>query len=181
MWPLVLVPVHGHCYHYQWKASVVIWFSRSAIVDGTKFRLTNLSESQDKKPVRWSTVGTAKNERLQLLSLVIIPSSPTSRISIFQSGWRRKKEIGILWVWINPRTRCYCFCCYEWSLGKMKPVVADKLAVSLLRVERGDDTPLFFLCSKEPGGRQIDDYLTGINVCPHWIHDVSTDNTKQKQ
>ena len=48
------------------------------------------------KTYRWSTVGAAKNKRLQLLSLVIIPSSPTSRISIFQSGWRRKKKIGIL-------------------------------------------------------------------------------------
>ena len=61
----------------------------------------------------------------------------------------------------------------------MKRVVADKLAVSLLGVEREEITPLFFLCSEEPGwrGMQIDDYertLTGINVCPHWIHEVST-------
>ena len=54
----------------------------------------------------------------------------------------------------------------------MKPAVADKLAVSLLRVEReGDDTPLFFLCSEEPGwrGTQIDDNertLTGFTTFP---------------
>ena len=51
----------------------------------------------------------------------------------------------------------------------MKPVIADKLAVSSLGVEREEVTPLFFLCSEEPGwkGTQIDDYertLTGFTT-----------------
>ena len=52
----------------------------------------------------------------------------------------------------------------------MKPAVADKLAVSLLGVER-EVTRLFFLCSEEPGwrGTQIDDYertLAGFTTFP---------------
>ena len=65
----------------------------------------------------------------------------------------------------------------------MKPVAADKLLVSLMGIEREDDaTALFsFLFwgtwmekDADGEGRQIDDYETAIDICPHWIHDVFT-------
>ena len=53
----------------------------------------------------------------------------------------------------------------------------------MLGVERKEDAKALFpfvLRNLDGEERQIDDYemtLTGINVCPHWIHDT----TKQKQ
>ena len=54
--------------------------------------------------------------------------------------------------------------------------------VSLLGDEREEDATALFsfvLRNLDREGRQIDDYdseknLTGINVCPHWIHDIFT-------
>ena len=60
-----------------------------------------------------------------LMSLVIIPSSSTSPISIFQSGWPRK-EIGVGSEYVLGRD--FCCCCCDWPLEKMKPL-ADKLGV----------------------------------------------------
>ena len=51
----------------------------------------------------------------------------------------------------------------------MKPVVAVKLLVTLLGIEREDDATALFssiLGNLDGEGRQIDD------ICPHWIHDV---------
>ena len=52
----------------------------------------------------------------------------------------------------------------------------------MLGVERKEDAKASFpfVLRNQDEERQIDDYektLTGINVCPHWIHDT----TKQKQ
>ena len=52
----------------------------------------------------------------------------------------------------------------------MKPVIAVKLLVSLLRVEREDDATALFssiLGNLDGEGRQIDDYETAIDICPH--------------
>ena len=61
----------------------------------------------------------------------------------------------------------------------MKPLVADKLVMSL-GIEREEDATALFssvLGNPDGEGREIYDCertLTGINVCPHWIHDAST-------
>ena len=104
------------------------------------------------------SVGTAKSKLLQLWWLVIKPSSPTSRISIFQSGWRRKKMRlrfrGSEKILGRHRCCCCCYCC-EWSLGKMKPIAAYKFPVSLLGVEQKDECYSFvFLYSEETGWRR---------------------------
>ena len=81
-----------------------------------------------------------KRKGLQLMSPVSIPSSPTSRISIFQFGWRRKEIVNKSFK--LGRDCCCCSC--EWPLWKMKPLVADKLVVSLLGVEREEDATTLF-------------------------------------
>ena len=62
----------------------------------------------------------------------------------------------------------------------MKPPVEDKLVISLLGFEREEDTTALILSvlrNVDGEGHEIYDCertLTGINACPHWIHDVST-------
>ena len=173
MWLLVMTRNHGAIVisvrHRLW--SDILWAGLSMVPR----RETDLNESGDETNSPES-VGTAKSKVLQLWWLVIKPSSPTSRISIFQSGGRRKKKkLGFRGSeWILGRD---CCCCCEWSFGKMKPVIAVKLLVSLLRVEREDDATALFssiLGNLDGEGRQIDDYETAIDICPHWIHDVFT-------
>ena len=43
------------------------------------------------------------------------------------------------------------------TLGKMKPLLADKLVVSMLGVERDEDAIALFSGNLDGGGRQIDD------------------------
>ena len=107
---------HGHCCrcHYQSKALIVIGHPLSAIVDGALARLkqTTLANQDFSEVVDPPWIPPKVN----VFNCCLLPNFPHL---VLLSGWGRKKEVGIPWVWINPRTRCRCCCCCEWSLGRL--------------------------------------------------------------
>ena len=112
-----------------------------------------------------------------LMSLVIIPSSSTSPISIFQSGWPRK-EIGVGSEYVLGRD--FCCCCCDWPLEKMKPL-ADKLGVvGRVEWEGGRCCNTAILCSGKSRWRRTPNrWLYEDSLGLHWSKTSRTYSTAQ--
>ena len=143
IWLLVMVP---GAMHRLWSDIRVLW-ARLSMIASARLKQTFSPKYQGikkKTRIRLSTRSTAKSNCLQLVVSDNHTSSPPT--SIFQSR-RRRKEFGIPWAWIRILVRDFCCCCCEGSLGKMKPLLADNLVVSLMGsmgIEQEEDATALF-------------------------------------
>ena len=82
----------------RFESSYSLWYCQWSL--GAS-ETDHTSEPGDKNPFSgvvdppWVVLGTAKSKRMQLLSLVMIPTSPTFRISHSNPDDAEKEEIGI--------------------------------------------------------------------------------------